>query len=123
MAGKAGHGTFPKGVSGNPAGKRKGVPHKATLVMKDVILHATSVIGAGEELARWYQADDANKVIFWRDIAPKVLPKVIENELQVHDTKVSRVELVFLDPKGQALDVQGNAIEAEAQLIDGPQEG
>src|SRR4051794_28604716 len=65
-------------ASPNPGGRPKGSPNKATRTMQEVILKATDLIGGAEELARLYREDKAFRIVFWRDIAPKVLPKIID---------------------------------------------
>ena len=69
---------FAKGVSPNPAGRPKGSRNKVPRAMREIILGAVNKMGDSQALADWYRASPKNRTKFWRDIAPMVLPKVIE---------------------------------------------
>src|SRR4051794_40319751 len=94
---------FPKGSSGNPQGRPRGSRNKATKTMTEVILAATDIIGGAEELARLYHADKAFRTVFWRDIASKVLPKIIEGPMDISPpTRV--IEHFLVAPDGTVVD-------------------
>src|SRR3954462_893857 len=62
----------------NPTGRPRGSQNKSMRVMQDIILGAANEVGGIQELVRWYRESPANRLCFWKEIAPRVLPKVID---------------------------------------------
>ena len=71
--------------------------------MQDIILGAANEIGGAQELARWYRELKANQLCFWRDIAPRVLPKIIEG---TQDTAppLREIQHYLVAPDGTVVD-------------------
>jgi hypothetical protein len=59
------------------------VPNKLERRMKEVIESAVQGVGGAQGLVDWVRRSNANERVFWRDIVPRVLPKVITEEKPV----------------------------------------
>lgn len=95
---------WPPGERGerNPGGRPFGAKGKRESNAQQIVLMAANLIGGHEELARWYKADDKNKLVFWRDILPRLLPKVVEGEVATTQQRV--VEHFLIHPDGRIMD-------------------
>ena len=89
--------------------------------MKEIILGATDIIGGAEELAKWYKdpAFPERKDIFWRDIAPRVLPKVIEGNPDKPLFPVRITEEFVDSPSGPMLEARV----VDDEFVDMPPQG
>lgn len=66
---------FAKGQSGNPAGRSKGTPNKVTAELRDVIKNFLE--GHFAEVSQiWSKASPRDKLAFYRDLLPFVIPKM-----------------------------------------------
>ena len=70
---------FRPGQSGNPLGRRKGVPNKTTQLLKDAILLAAAEAGGGDIVAYLARQADENPVAFM-GLLSKVLPTEVTQE-------------------------------------------
>ena len=62
-------------MSGRPS-----VPNRVTREVKAVIEDAVKKIGGSQRMVDWAMRSNENETIFWRDIVPKVLPKIIQGD-------------------------------------------
>ena len=70
---------FKPGQSGNPLGRRRGVPNKTTQLLKDAILLAAAEAGGGDIVAYLARQADENPVAFM-GLLSKVLPTEVTQE-------------------------------------------
>jgi hypothetical protein len=63
---------FKKGQSGNPAGRKKGTPNKATIAVKEAIERAFEGLGGVPSLIEWAKG---NPDLFYGSVWPKILPR------------------------------------------------
>jgi len=61
---------------GRPAGSSNKVPRQVKAVIED----AVKQIGGSQRMVDWAMRSNENETIFWRDIVPRVLPKVIQGD-------------------------------------------
>lgn len=61
-------------------GRKKGVPNKQTVAVKDAIAAAAEALGGPARLAAWAKEDPANERVFWGTIYPKLLPLQVSGE-------------------------------------------
>lgn len=61
-------------------GRKKGIPNRTTIKVKEAIELAADALGGHERLAEWAKEDPANERVFWGQIYPKLLPLQVTGE-------------------------------------------
>lgn len=59
-------------------GRPPGTANKVPQSFKDTIVEAVKLLGGAQGLVDWVRKDPANERDFWVEIAPRVLPKILE---------------------------------------------
>lgn len=72
---------FEAGKSGNPRGRKKGVPNKNTAQIKSAFVEAFEKRGGTKALLKWAES---NETEFYR-LASKLIPAEIKNEVSGPD--------------------------------------
>jgi hypothetical protein len=85
-------------------GRPPGTPDKAPKAFKDVVVEAVMLMGGASGLVDWARRDPANEFAFWTEIAPRVLPKIIEGNPDA-PIPLQVIERRIIDPPDDILDV------------------
>src|SRR4051812_651557 len=104
----------------NPAGRPKGSRNKTTRAMNEIILGAANEVGGIQELVRWYRESQANRMCFWKEIAPRVLPKIIDATVDT-EPRMKEVHHYLVSPAGTVVDPDGREVmDQDGQVIMDP---
>lgn len=83
---------FKIGQSGNPSGRRKGSPNKVTAELRDVLKNFLD--SHFDEVSRiWSKASPRDKLAFYRDLLPYVVPKLQNSTLDISFDQLSDSDL------------------------------
>lgn len=83
---------FAKGQSGNPAGRKKGTPNKVTAELRDVIKNFLEGHFVEVETI-WTKASPKDKLAFYRDLLPFVIPKMQNINADINFEQLSEGDL------------------------------
>lgn len=83
---------FAKGQSGNPAGRKKGTPNKVTAELRELIQGFLE--SHFDEVSRiWTKASPRDKLAFYRDLLPFVIPRMQNASLDISFDQLSDSDL------------------------------
>jgi hypothetical protein len=89
---------FNKGISGNPNGRKKGEPNKITQDLRESLQYFLETNGANFQ-AIFDQLEPKDKIRYYIDLLPFVIPKLQSTQLQVEDKEpLPIVVLRGIDP-------------------------
>jgi hypothetical protein len=94
----------------NRRGRAPGNKNRFHRSFKEVLTEAIDLMGGAKAIVDWVRKDPANEVLFWTEIAPKLLPRIIEGDpdppipLQV-------IERRMVDPEPDV--IEGEVVDAE----------
>ena len=110
----------PGSPSPNPSGRPRGAGNKIAAEAKQIILGAATILGGAEALADWVKSSPRNAEIFYRDILPRTLPKIIDAKM---DTAPPLRELhhYLVSPAGTVVDESGREVlDEDGRVIGDP---
>jgi hypothetical protein len=87
----------------NRVGKLPGTVNKINQSFKDVLMEAVNLLGGARGLVKWVQKNDENERLFWTEIAPKVLPRVLEGNPDA-PIPLQVIERRVIDPPDDVID-------------------
>lgn len=79
---------FKKGQSGNPQGRKEGVPNKLTRTAKEAFQLAFDELGGWEGLAQWASKDPENRKVFY-----SLYARLIPTDITSKDEKITSNEI------------------------------
>jgi hypothetical protein len=85
-------------------GRPPGTPGKAPKAFKDVVVEAVMLMGGASGLVDWARRAPENEFAFWTEIAPRILPKIIEGNPDA-PIPLQVIERRIIDPPDDILDV------------------
>lgn len=83
--------TFKKGQSGNPKGRKPGVPTRTTTALREAFLNVYRKLGAEKHLAAWAQEDPAG---FYRIMGSKLIPNGAPIRISLSGTPAEQAQQV-----------------------------
>ncbi|HEY5124522.1 MAG TPA: DUF5681 domain-containing protein [Ignavibacteria bacterium] len=84
-----------KGQTGNPHGRKKGVPNKVTGELREVI--KMFLESKFEEVVKvWQKANPKEKLTFFKDLMPFVIPRMQSVDLDMDLSSLSEEQLIFM---------------------------
>lgn len=88
----------------NRRGKAPGTLNKINQSFKDVLMEAVTLLGGAKRLVEWVEKDPENERLFWTEITPKVLPRIIEGNLE-SAIPLQVIERRLIAPSADVIDV------------------
>lgn len=99
-----------KGKTNNPNGRPKGIPNKASIVVKEDVLEVYRRLGGVDGLERWARLSQRNLAAFYGWMMTKMLPAAQDITIGAPtDGKPAlRIEVVHVNGKGDNGNGNGN---------------